>query len=441
MEQTTTNLPETNWPPRRVILATLIVLAIAAAFYLFFSFRLVFFSLFIAIVLATAVEPLIDRLSRIGIPRAIGMILISLLVLAAVILLIMAVAPLITDQWATITRLLSEWYNNLVKTLMTSPSLLLQRIALRLPMVFPLSTPAAPSLPATQAGQPNLEMAQQAYNIGAGLLHGLIVVLSVLLLTGLWLLEGEVATRFVLLAIPAARRDSAREFLGDIQRKVGAYTRGLVILSLIVGGSAGVAYAIIGLPNVLFLGVFAGVMEVVPLIGPLLGAIPAVLIAVSTSPDKVIWVIGAYVIIQFAESHFIVPKVMDRAVGVNPVASLLAFIAFGSIFGFVGALLAVPLAAVIQLVLSRFLFNPNPTEQTPPIGRSSISSLRYEAQNLVLDVRKQVREKDAESSAAEDRIEDNMEAIAQDLDSILALAEKDENDNAQINNGKSKVAP
>jgi predicted PurR-regulated permease PerM len=273
------------------------------------------------------------------------------------------------------------------------------------------------------------------------LLHGLIVVLSVLLLTGLWLLEGEVATRFVLLAIPAARRDSAREFLGDIQRKVGAYTRGLVILSLIVGGSAGVAYAIIGLPNVLFLGVFAGVMEVVPLIGPLLGAIPAVLIAVSTSPDKVIWVIGAYVIIQFAESHFIVPKVMDRAVGVNPVASLLAFIAFGSIFGFVGALLAVPLAAVIQLVLSRFLFNPNPTEQTPPIGRSSISSLRYEAQNLVLDVRKQVREKDAESSAAEDRIEDNMEAIAQDLDSILALAEKDENDNAQINNGKSKVAP
>jgi hypothetical protein len=177
-------------------------------------------------------------------------------------------------------------------------------------------------------------------------------------------------------------------------------------------------------------------MEIVPLVGPLLGAIPAVLVAASAAPDKIILVIIAYVIIQAAESHFIVPRIMDRAVGVNPVASLLAFIAFGSIFGFLGALLAVPLAAVIQLILKRFIFDAAPADQTPPAGRSVISTLRYEAQDLVMDVRKQVREKETEVSAREDRIEDSMEAIASDLDSILAEAEMDDENGSLRENGK-----
>ena len=100
----------------------------------------------------------------------------------------------------------------------------------------------------------------------------------------------------------------------------------------------------------------AGLMEIVPLVGPALGAIPALLVAASTDPTKVIWVLGAYILIQFAESHFLVPRVMDRTVGVNPVASLLAFVAFGAIFGFAGAILAVPLAAVVQLISKPFCF-------------------------------------------------------------------------------------
>jgi predicted PurR-regulated permease PerM len=260
-------------------------------------------------------------------------------------------------------------------------------------------------------------------------------MISVLLLTGLWVLEGEIATRFLLMAAPSQRREAIRNFLSDMQLKVGAYTRGLALLTLVMGGMAAIAYAIIGLPNVLLLGIIAGLMEIVPLIGPALGAIPALLVAASTDPTKVVWVLIAYIIIQFAENHLVVPRIMDRTVGVNPVASLLAFVAFGSIFGFLGAILAVPLAAVIQLVLNRFIFNSSPVEQDPPVGRNSISTLRYEAQNLVLDVRKQVRDKASELSAREDRVEDMMESIAQDLDSILAKAETD-SDTAMAQNGK-----
>jgi hypothetical protein len=154
----------------------------------------------------------------------------------------------------------------------------------------------------------------------------------------------------------------------------------------------------------------------------------------------VIWGLAAYILIQLLESHVIVPRVMDRAVGVNPVASLLAFVAFGAIFGFLGAVMAVPLAAVVQLILNRFVFTTPTVEQAPPAGRNTISTLRYETQNLMQDVRKQVREKGAEVSARADRIEDEMESIAQDLDSILAREELPENGDGNGNNHGGRVA-
>jgi hypothetical protein len=198
----------------------------------------------------------------------------------------------------------------------------------------------------------------------------------------------------------------------------------LIVLCVIIGVMQLAAYMIIGLPNALLLGILAGLMEAVPLVGPLLGALPAILVAAAFDPSALVWVILATVSIQFLENNLIVPRVMDRAVGVNPVASLLAFIAFGTIFGFVGAMLAIPLAAVVQLILNRLVFNINVSEAAPPVGRDAISSLRYEAQGLAQDVRKQVRQKEDESNESSDQLEDAMEAAILDLDSILAQAER-----------------
>lgn len=412
--------PSTNWTPRRVAATTLVILAIIAAFLVLIEFRLVFMSLFVAIVLSTAINPLIVRLGRLGISRPVSMLLVSLIILFAVIGLAEAVAPLISQQWATITKLLSDTYSNLHLSLQQSSSLLVQRVARQMPFFLPtqVSSGSSPTPPSADA-------MQQAMSIGGSVLHFFILGVSILLLTGLWILEGEVAQRFLLLSIPQNLREPTRVFLADSEEKIGAYTRGLAILSLIVGVLAGLAYLVVGLPNVLLLGIFAGLMEIVPLIGPALGAIPAILVAASTSPDKVILVIGIYVLIQFAENHFIVPRVMDRAVGVNPVASLLAFLAFGAIFGFFGALLAVPLAAMIQLVLNRFVFRDEAVEPATPSGRDLISALRYETQDLMIDLRKQVRDKDAEVAVESDALEDDMETIATDLDSILARMEPD----------------
>lgn len=410
----------TLWPPRRVALATLVVVLIAAAFWIFFNFRLVFFSLFSAVVLSTAIEPLVVFLTRRGLSRPVSILLISLVFLLAVVALLVIITPLISEQWATITSLVSEGYQSLRDTLIRSSSLLIRRLGRQLPAVLPLTLPA-PQIENVQGE--SLDMAQRAMNTGTAILRGLFTVVAVGLLTDYWMLEGERATRFFLLASPAARRDAIRDFLAELKDKVGAYTRGLLILCSIIGVMQLIAYLIIGLPNALLLGIVAGIMEAVPIIGPLLGAVPAFGVAAASDPSKVIWVGVSTVIIQLLENNLVAPRVMDRAVGVNPIASLLAFIAFGSIFGLVGALLAIPLAAVIQLILNRVLFNADLAEINPPAGRNSVSTLRYEAQNLAQDVRKQVREKEIELDSGADQLEDAMEAIVLDLDSILAQAE------------------
>lgn len=411
-----------EWTPRRVMLATLTVLGVVILFALLIRFRLVFFSLFTAIVLSTAFKPLINFMARRGMSRAVSIILIALLLLGLLIVLAVTVVPLLAQQGTTLTILVSGWYREARQALMESPSMLLRRIARQLPFFLNTTLPA-PSVEGA-VEENTIDLVQRAANITTIVLRGVLVTLNTLLLTSFWILEGERAKRFLLMAFQPPRRDVLRDLLDEMENKVGSYTRGLGILSFIIGAVATIAYMIIGLPNALLLGIIAGVMEAVPLVGPTLGAIPALLVAATVDPTKLVWVIVATVVIQTLENNLIVPRVMDRAVGVNPVVSLLAFLAFGSIFGFLGALLAIPLAAVIQIALRRFVFRTSTSEGAPTIlRRDAVSALRYETQDLAEDVRKQVRDKETELDKETDQVEDSIEAIVSDLDSILAQVE------------------
>jgi hypothetical protein len=182
---------------------------------------------------------------------------------------------------------------------------------------------------------------------------------------------------------------------------------------------------LIGLPNALVLALAAGVMEAVPMIGPLLGAVPAGLVALSIAPDRLIWVIVATLIIQQLENTLLVPRIMKKTVGVNPFVTLLALFAFSSLFGIAGALMAIPIAAIIQLALNHFVFQSVTVELEVSEGRDYASRLRYEAQDLIQDLRKQSRRKKRGSDQTVMQIEhlmDEIETITTDLDALLAKA-------------------
>jgi len=117
--------------------------------------------------------------------------------------------------------------------------------------------------------------------------------------------------------------------------------------------------------------------------------------------------------------------VMKQSVGVNPLVILLALAAFTSLFGLAGALLAIPVAAIVQLFVSRFVIPSGEDEIGAPEGRGQLSLLRYEAQDLAWDIRKQLREKEAVDGFPDETV-DHLEAIANRLDEILSLAEQKE---------------
>ena len=138
-----------------------------------------------------------------------------------------------------------------------------------------------------------------------------------------------------------------------------------------------------------------------------------------------IWVIVATLVIQQLENTLLVPRIMKKAVGVNPFVTLLALFAFSSLFGLAGALMAIPIAAMIQLALNHFVFQQETVEMEVSEGRDYASRLRYEAQDLAQDLRKQARLKKRGSELAIKQMEqvmDEIETITTNLDTLLAQA-------------------
>jgi predicted PurR-regulated permease PerM len=185
---------------------------------------------------------------------------------------------------------------------------------------------------------------------------------------------------------PPQRKKSVREFLQLAESKLGGYIRGQGLLCVAVGVTALIAYVLIGLPYTLVLAIFAGVMEMVPIFGPALGAIPAFLVALSIDPSKALWVVVATIVIQLLENSILVPRIMKHSMGVNPIIVLLSLIAFGSVFGLAGAILALPLAAIIQLLVSRVVLSAAESAKQAEAKQLEIQSLIRESQNLMQSI-------------------------------------------------------
>jgi predicted PurR-regulated permease PerM len=408
-----------DWTFRRVMWATLVLVFVALSFWLLYRFNQVIFILFIAIILGTLIRPAVTWLHRRGLSRIVGIILIYFLILALFAGFFFLLFPLIAGQGQTIAAAVPGYYQNLRVWMGSFPDGLIAQLSGFLPETL------FGQAPVQQTGEQLLASAGQALGYLSSAAGILFIGIAILLLAFYWTLDGPRTIRSLLLLVPMEHRDSTRDLIASMEIKVGSYVAGEGILCLVIGVMALVAYLIIGLPYALILALMAGLFEAVPLVGPLLGAIPAGIVALSIAPGKLVWVIVATVFIQQLENALLVPRVMHKAVGVNPFVSLLAIFAFSSLLGFPGALMAIPMAAIIQLILDRFVFDPGGIEPKVPASRNYASRLRYEAQDLAQGLRKQARLKKGGSDrriTQIDQVMDEIETITTDLDALLAEA-------------------
>jgi len=406
-----------NWTFRRVIWATLVLVLVVFSFWLLYRFHQALFILFIAIVIGTVIRPVVTWLHRRGLPRIAGVILVYLLLLALLIGFVLLLFPLIIEQSTTIAAAVPGYYQGLRAWLENYPNPLIVRLSEFLPAKLPGLAPIQ------QTGQQVLAYAGQAMGYLTSTAKFIFMAIAIMLLASHWTLDGPRTIQSLSLLVPKSQRDSIRELISAMETKVGYYIAGQGVLCLVIGIMALAAYLLIGLPNALVLALVAGLLEAIPMVGPLLGAIPAAIIAFSLSPVKLIWVIVATLIIQQVENSILVPRVMRKAVGVNPFVSLLAIFTFSSIFGIAGAFMAIPMAAILQLIFDRFIFHPSTIESETLTGRDYSSRLRYEAQDLAEDLRKQARLKQGGSVLRVkqiDKVMDEIETITTDLDALLS---------------------
>lgn len=417
-------LPSTSqpyeWTFRRVVWATLVLLSVVFGFWMLYRFNQVVFILFIAMVVGTVIRPAVNWLYQRGTPRIAAIILIYLFIFILIVGFLLLLAPIIIEQGTTITAAVPSYYQSLRGWMINHPNPLLMRLSQSLPIALPSLTP----LPAT--GEQVMDSAGQVFGYVTMTSRFIFMTIIILVLIFYWTLDGPRAIQSFLMLVPLAQRENIRELISAIESRLGFYVLGQGVLCVVIGIMALVAYKLIGLPNALVLAIIAGVLEAVPMVGPLLGAIPAAMVAFSLGPDKLIWVLVATLVLQQLENTLLVPRVMSKAVGVNPFVTLLALFAFGSFFGVAGALMAIPIAAIIQLLLNHFVFQPATLEAEVPEGRDFASRLRYETQEFTQDLRKQARVKKSgnELSIKQiDHVMDEIETITTDLDLLLAQDE------------------
>ena len=183
-----------------------------------------------------------------------------------------------------------------------------------------------------------------------GFVGGVFGLLTILILAFYFLVDSSSLVRTFVRLFPRAERTRVEDACLRISTKVSAWLGGQLLLGAIIGTTAAIGLWLLGVPYFYVLALIAGIGEMIPVVGPLLAAIPAIAVALTVSPATALFVAIFFVVQQQIENHVLVPKVMERQVGVSAVVVIVALLLGGSLLGVIGAILAVPTAAILQVL-------------------------------------------------------------------------------------------
>lgn len=184
----------------------------------------------------------------------------------------------------------------------------------------------------------------------SSVLGGVLGVVTILILTFYFLVDAANIRDTAIRALPVRRRPAARAMTERIGRRVSAWLTGQLMLAALIGTSTGLVLGLLGVPYFYVLALIAAVGEFVPYAGPFLAALPGIALAASVSWSLAAWTAAFYLVQQLIENNVLVPQVMSQRVGLNPAIVLIAIMLGGALLGIPGALLAVPTAAILQVL-------------------------------------------------------------------------------------------
>ncbi|MFA6098205.1 MAG: AI-2E family transporter [Patescibacteria group bacterium] len=331
------------------VIVILIVLA------LLYFLRDVLIILLVSIVLATALNPWVNALQRRKVPRILATVFIYLAFFGSFIIILVLLIPPLATQVTDIASNFPEYYNRVVSDFSRFQDFSLQQNILD--GVQKTLSSLQSDIAKTTAG---------IFSAVSSIFGGFFTLLGVVVITFYMLLEENALKKFMRSITPNKYQPYVFQLMNRMQDNLRLWLRGQLILCLLIGVLSYIGLTIIGVKFSLVLGLWAGLTEFIPYLGPFLGAIPAVFIAITTGSFlKGLLVIIWYIVIQQLENHLIVPKVMEKAVGLNPLVVIIVMLIGAKMAGIAGLLLAVPMALIFKSFMEDF-FAAKKDEETLP---------------------------------------------------------------------------
>ncbi|MBU2566349.1 AI-2E family transporter [Patescibacteria group bacterium] len=291
-----------------------------------------------ALFLSALMQPLADWGSKYKIPKSLTVIGIYVFFFGLLGLVIVLMVPTITQQAVELGKIFGQRWSA-VENFTLEFSDFVNKYEL-------VSDKGFESLQ-SQAG----EAMGKLFNTLTGIFGGIAAFVIVLVIAFYLVVQEDKARVMVREWISPKHRKFALRLIDHLQIQISRWLSGQLMLSLIIALMTYVALALIGVRGALVLALFAGMLEFVPYLGPILSGIPIVFVAFTQSTTTGFLALGALVVIQQSENHLIVPKVMQKAVGLNPLISILSMLTGATLFGLTGALLAIPFATAAMVVV------------------------------------------------------------------------------------------
>ena len=296
--------------------------------------------LFVSLILSSAFDPWVDSLEKIRFPRWLSILLIYVALFLIIAFVVYLLIPPLVTQFSQLSSNFPDYFNKASDWFNSFKSYSLDHGLLE------NMQDGFKSVKENVSG-----ILQSVFGAISDIFGGIVSFFIILVITFYMTVEETAVKKTFTFFLPESCHEFVLQLINKVQRKIGDWMKGQLILCLIVGVMVYLGLLILGVKYALILALIAAIGEAVPYLGPIMTAIPAVFLAFVQSPIKALLVLILFILVQQLENHILVPKVMQKAVGLNPISSIIALLIGAKIGGIVGMILAIPVATAASVVI------------------------------------------------------------------------------------------
>lgn len=302
-------------------------LAIIGTVIILYHLREILIVIFVAYIIVAALNPVVEFLRRRKIPKTVAVLITFFTTLFFVILLIAPLVPFFVSQVQQLAKTFPFYLHQAAGAI---------GVQLDIKEIGKLITPQ--------------QLGQNAFALAGGVFGGFFTIISTIAISFYLLLSYDSIKANIAKMFPKKHQGKATTTVEQVNSKLGAWLQGQFALSISIGLVTWISLTALQMPFALPLAVLAGLFEIVPTVGPIIASVPAIIVALTISPNMALIIVCLYIGIQLIENHLLVPRIMQRAVGLNPVVVIVGVIVGGQLLGIPGALLSVPFISLIVLI-------------------------------------------------------------------------------------------